>query len=77
MADNNICEMNKYKKAKILKIKSAISAFLINTQKIVKSVEPSAEIIIPKTPQKRLRSPQNKPADVKPPIVIPDFHSKN
>ena len=69
--------MNKYKRAKLLKIKSAISAFLINTQKIVKSVAPTAEIIIPKTPKKRQRSPEAKVNKVKPAIVIPDFNSKN
>jgi hypothetical protein len=69
--------MSTYKKAKLLKIKSAISEFLINTQKIVKSVEPSAEIIVLQNPSKRAR-PANLPkAEKKPKIIIPDYKSKN
>ena len=77
MADYKYLAMSNYKKAKLLKIKSAISEFLINTQKIVKSVEPSAEIIVLKSPSKRKRSTSPVPPQVKPKIIVPNYRSKS
>ena len=73
--------MSKYnsKKLQILKIKSAISEFILNTQKIVKSVEPDAEIIFPnKLPEKRKRAlvkSENLSSDRNKIIITPNFKS--
>ena len=68
------------KHLKLLKIKSAISEFLIKTQKLVKSIEPSAEIIIPKSlPQKRCHEPKESQETLgrtKKEIIVPLFRSK-
>lgn len=69
---------NGSKDIRLLKIKSAISDFLMRTQKLVKSVEPNAEIVIPeKLPQKRIRKIEviSKPIDRKI-VSIPEFTSK-
>jgi hypothetical protein len=70
----------KTKKAKLLKIKSAISEFIINAQKLVKTVEPDAEIIIPKRLQEKRKrnSESDLPAATikRQVIVVPEFSSK-
>ena len=72
---------SKAKGLNLLKIKSAISEFLIKTQKLVKSVEPNAEIIIPKSlPQKRYRQTEESPeppTKLKQEIIVPQFRSKH
>ena len=61
----------------LLKIKSAISNFLMKTQKLVKSVEPDAEIIIPeKLPKKRIRKIELESNPKERELVpIPEFNS--
>ena len=64
---------------RLLKVKSAISEFIWKTQKIVKSVDPNAQIVISKNlPKKRLRKSKDLPEAAKPNtyILVPDFRSK-
>lgn len=71
--------MDKYSKDKLhlLKIKSAISQFILNTQKLVQSVEPKAEIIIPsELPKKRPRSSLKDQLDHSYHITVPNYKSK-
>ena len=70
---------NRSQKLQILKIKSAISQFLINTQKIVKSVKPDAEIRLANPIQKKRKIPSKKQiletSEIK--ILTPNYRSKS
>jgi hypothetical protein len=74
--------MSKYrsKKLQLLKIKSAISEFIRNTENLVKCVEPDAKIVIPKNlPQKRKRKSKTSLLGFKEKnniIAVPNFKSK-